>query len=173
MLDITLIVVIVLALGFDFTNGFHDAANAIASAVSTRALTPRVPLKLGKLSLTPFPVNHTIPTAGMLIEDNRAAVIYSADTCITDELWELAGATKHLKAIFVDVSFPNEMESLAGVARHLTPQSLHADLQKLKSNAKILCVHIKPAYRKQVIRQLKALRNPKVSVAEIGKTYRW
>jgi PiT family inorganic phosphate transporter len=41
-----LIVIIVLALGFDYTNGFHDAANAIAVAVSTRALTPRVALAL-------------------------------------------------------------------------------------------------------------------------------
>ncbi|WP_187438299.1 inorganic phosphate transporter [Actinomadura decatromicini] len=39
-----LILVIVVALVFDYTNGFHDAANAIATAVSTRALTPRVAL---------------------------------------------------------------------------------------------------------------------------------
>ena len=38
------IVVIVFALVFDYTNGFHDAANAIATSVSTRALTPRVAL---------------------------------------------------------------------------------------------------------------------------------
>ena len=36
-----LVIVIVFALGFDFTNGFHDTANAIATSVSTRALTPR------------------------------------------------------------------------------------------------------------------------------------
>jgi PiT family inorganic phosphate transporter len=39
-LDVTLI--IVLALAFDFTNGFHDAANSIATVVSTRVLSPRV-----------------------------------------------------------------------------------------------------------------------------------
>jgi inorganic phosphate transporter, PiT family len=38
------IAVIVIALTFDYTNGFHDAANAIATSVSTRALTPRVAL---------------------------------------------------------------------------------------------------------------------------------
>ena len=38
------VLVILLALGFDFTNGFHDAANAIATSVSTRALTPRIAL---------------------------------------------------------------------------------------------------------------------------------
>ncbi|WP_245592636.1 inorganic phosphate transporter [Actinomadura rifamycini] len=39
-----LIVVVVIALVFDYTNGFHDAANAIATSVSTRALTPRAAL---------------------------------------------------------------------------------------------------------------------------------
>jgi inorganic phosphate transporter, PiT family len=40
------IVFLAVALFFDFTNGFHDAANAIATSVSTRALTPRVALVL-------------------------------------------------------------------------------------------------------------------------------
>ena len=40
----TIIAVIAIALVFDYTNGFHDAANAIATSVSTRALTPRVAL---------------------------------------------------------------------------------------------------------------------------------
>ncbi len=40
------VVVVVVALIFDYTNGFHDAANAIATSVSTRALTPAVALTL-------------------------------------------------------------------------------------------------------------------------------
>jgi inorganic phosphate transporter, PiT family len=40
------IAVIIVALIFDYTNGFHDAANAIATSVSTRALTPRIALLL-------------------------------------------------------------------------------------------------------------------------------
>jgi PiT family inorganic phosphate transporter len=44
--DLGLIAIVVIALAFDYTNGFHDAANAIATAVSTRALTPRVALVL-------------------------------------------------------------------------------------------------------------------------------
>ncbi len=38
------IVTVAIALFFDYTNGFHDAANAIATSVSTRALTPRIAL---------------------------------------------------------------------------------------------------------------------------------
>jgi inorganic phosphate transporter, PiT family len=40
--DVLLVVVVAVALGFDFTNGFHDTANAVATSVSTRALTPRL-----------------------------------------------------------------------------------------------------------------------------------
>ena len=39
---VLLIAIVVLALVFDYTNGFHDSANAIATSVSTRALSPRV-----------------------------------------------------------------------------------------------------------------------------------
>lgn len=37
-----LIAVVIIALAFDFINGFHDTANAIATSVSTRVLTPRM-----------------------------------------------------------------------------------------------------------------------------------
>ncbi|MEO6885024.1 MAG: inorganic phosphate transporter [Jatrophihabitantaceae bacterium] len=40
------VVIVVVALGFDYTNGFHDSANAIATSISTKALTPRVALAM-------------------------------------------------------------------------------------------------------------------------------
>ncbi|MGC1210584.1 MAG: inorganic phosphate transporter [Micromonospora sp.] len=43
---IAVLAVIIAAMAFDYTNGFHDAANAIATSVSTRALTPRIALLL-------------------------------------------------------------------------------------------------------------------------------
>jgi PiT family inorganic phosphate transporter len=44
--DLIVVAVVLVALAFDYTNGFHDAANAIATSVSTRALTPRIALVL-------------------------------------------------------------------------------------------------------------------------------
>ena len=49
MEDLTLAAVIATALFFDFTNGFHDTANAIATSVSTRALTPRTAVVLAAI----------------------------------------------------------------------------------------------------------------------------
>ena len=42
MNNVLLVVVVIVALGFDFTNGFHDTANAVATSISTRALSPRL-----------------------------------------------------------------------------------------------------------------------------------
>ena len=39
--DLLLVIVVVAALAFDFTNGFHDTANVVAPSISTRALSPR------------------------------------------------------------------------------------------------------------------------------------
>lgn len=41
-MDFLLITVVILALFFDFTNGFHDTANAIATSISTKAISPRL-----------------------------------------------------------------------------------------------------------------------------------
>ncbi len=43
---ILLALVVVTALAFDFTNGFHDTANAMAASIATKALTPKVAVVL-------------------------------------------------------------------------------------------------------------------------------
>jgi PiT family inorganic phosphate transporter len=47
--DIVLVIVVATALAFDFTNGFHDTANAIATSISTRALSPRTAVLLAAI----------------------------------------------------------------------------------------------------------------------------
>ena len=64
-MDLAIVVtVVVVALAFDYTNGFHDAANAIATSVSTRALTPRLALTLAAI----------MNFVGALLEIGRAHV---------------------------------------------------------------------------------------------------
>ena len=40
--DLILVIVVATALAFDFTNGFHDTANVVATSISTRAMSPRI-----------------------------------------------------------------------------------------------------------------------------------
>src|SRR3954469_2112484 len=47
--DIVLWIVVATALAFDFTNGFHYTANAVATSISTRAMSPRVAVGLAAI----------------------------------------------------------------------------------------------------------------------------
>jgi len=71
---VLVVFVVALALGFDYTNGFHDAANAIATSVSTRALTPRVALVMAAVmnfagALLGTEVAETIATSIVNLQD--------------------------------------------------------------------------------------------------------
>src|SRR3954469_11765474 len=47
--DVILVIVVATALAFDFTNGFHDTANVVATAISTRAAPPRLAVTLASI----------------------------------------------------------------------------------------------------------------------------
>src|ERR1700704_6150420 len=47
--EVILVIVVATALAFDFTNGFHDTANVVATSISTRALPPRLAIALASL----------------------------------------------------------------------------------------------------------------------------
>jgi PiT family inorganic phosphate transporter len=47
--DLLLVIVVGAALAFDFTNGFHDTANVVATSISTRALSPRTAIAIASL----------------------------------------------------------------------------------------------------------------------------
>src|SRR5207302_1035838 len=78
-----LVFLVVVALGFDFTNGFHDAANAIATSVSTRALTPRAALALAAVfnlagSLVSVKVANTVGSIIDVPETTHGLVVVFA-----------------------------------------------------------------------------------------------
>jgi cAMP phosphodiesterase len=125
------------------------------------------------LQVTPVPVNHIVPTVGLLVEDEHAALVFTSDTYSTDDIWALARQKEQLKAVFVDVSFPNELGPLAASSKHLTPELLAIDLQKLDREVDVYAVHIKPSNRADVIRELQSLNNPKIFVGVIGRLYEW
>jgi cAMP phosphodiesterase len=139
-----------------------------------------VPIPIGSvfqvahLSVIAVPVNHIVPTVGLIVSDGSSSVAFSSDTAETDQFWDVVNNTPHLDALLIEASFPNNMSELAEVSRHFTPASLGKELEKLNHNGMdVLAVHLKPSYRELIIRELDALNIPKLSVMEPGKTYSW
>src|SRR5579863_9549741 len=62
-----LVLLILVALGFDFTNGFHDAANAVAVSITTKALRP----------LTALVMAAGLNVVGALVSTKVAATVGS------------------------------------------------------------------------------------------------
>ena len=130
--------------------------------------------KIAHLNVIAGPVNHIVPTVGLVVSDGQSTVAFSSDTSETDQFWELINRLPHVDALLIEASFPDSMAKLAEVSRHFTPASLERDLRKLNHNGlDILAVHIKPAYREMVIDELKALKHPRLGVMESGKVYTW
>src|SRR5499427_7522847 len=81
---VTIVAIVVIALAFDYINGFHDAANSIATIVSTRVLTPRVAVAWAAffnfIAFVVFPL-HVAHTIGKGIIDPKIvddAVLFGA-----------------------------------------------------------------------------------------------
>jgi cAMP phosphodiesterase len=145
--------------------------NGRGRALEFCPLEPGTPVPVGNLQVTAIRVNHLVPTVGFVVEGQQSAFAITSDTYVTDEIWVAAGRLRRMKAIFVDVSYPNEMEDLAAASKHFTPRSLATDLKKLSRDVPVCVVHIKPAYRQAVVRQLAELGDSRISVVEIGRDY--
>jgi PiT family inorganic phosphate transporter len=86
--SVILALVVVTALGFDFTNGFHDTANAMATSIATRALKPKVAVALsGILNL----VGAFLSVEVALTVTNAVVKIQSSDGTPKPELLENGG----------------------------------------------------------------------------------
>ena len=130
--------------------------------------------KLAHLTITAWPVNHIVPTVGLIVSDGKSTIAFSSDTAETEELWEAINRTAHIDALLIEASFPNSMAKLAEVSTHFTPATLSRELGKLRHNGlDILAVHLKPTYREKIIEELEGLKVPKLQVMEPGKTYSW
>jgi PiT family inorganic phosphate transporter len=75
---VILVLVVVVALGFDFTNGFHDTANAMATSIATKALSPKTAVALsGALNLVgaflSVQVALTVSNAVVKIQNSKGA----------------------------------------------------------------------------------------------------
>ena len=123
------------------------------------------------MRITPIPVNHVVPTMGFLLQEGDVAVILSIDTGPTDELWRCANALPKLSAVFLEVTFPNSMDQLALLAKHLTPKTFGEEVAKLSCPSKIVAIHIKPAFYDQVVAELRALNLPDLEIGVPGKEY--
>jgi 3',5'-cyclic-nucleotide phosphodiesterase len=118
-------------------------------------------------------VSHTIEACGFIVEGDDATIAYSGDTGPTDRLWELLRKEPNLKALLMEVSFPNREQGLANVSGHHTPRTLLKDLKKFgkPQDLPTLLYHIKPVYQREVELECARLKGVNLGVMGLGDQY--
>ncbi|HUG91181.1 MAG TPA: 3',5'-cyclic-nucleotide phosphodiesterase [Planctomycetaceae bacterium] len=129
------------------------------------------PVTVGPLTILPVSLNHIVPTLGFLVHDGASAVAFISDTAPTERIWELANATPHLKAVFLEACFPNRMQWLAEKSAHLTTELFDAEYRKLERPLPVVVVHIKAAFREEILSELADLNLPQLSIGSPDGVY--
>lgn len=129
--------------------------------------------KIDDFVVHPVRVRHPVPTAGMVITRDGKSVAYSADTGTTDEFWDAVSDAPNLRALIVEVSFPNSLQKLADITGHLTAGDLAKELAKVRRplNVPIIIFGVKPEYEKVIRQELKDLRIKDLEFPKTNKIY--
>jgi len=149
----------------------YSQLQARANWVELVPIEAERPVSVGNLRITGVPADHSVPTMGYLVEDGSSAFVFGADSGPTERLWEVARATRDLRAVFLECSFPNRLRELAAKTAHLTPELWTPELKKIPAGIPVLAVHIKPRYRDEILAELETLGDGRVQAAEMGREY--
>jgi ribonuclease BN (tRNA processing enzyme) len=134
-------------------------------------LEPGKPVEVMGLRITPIEVDHIVPTVGVIIEGPEASIVIAGDTGPTERLWTAANSLHNLKAVFLEAAFPNELEWLADISKHLTPGRFAGEVRKIKPGVPVHAVHIKPKFLDRVKAELADLGLPMIEICRPGRVY--
>jgi ribonuclease BN (tRNA processing enzyme) len=151
---------------------FTKLPNSRNPVFRLKAIREGQTIKIDGLEVKAFSVNHIIPCAGFLIREKNSSILYSGDTYKTDKLWKAAAKDANLKAALIETSFPNALEGLATISKHLTPHLLLKEFSKIaKPSLPLYVYHLKPRYLETIRRELKQLKIENMTVLKDGQIF--
>jgi cAMP phosphodiesterase len=137
---------------------FNEIPNSRKSKISLRNITPLESMKINSLNILAIPVNHTVPTVGLLVDNGKSAFAFTSDTYKTELFWEKIRDHKRLKALIIECSYPNRLRKTAKLTGHLTPNLMLKEISKMRRiDIQIYVTHLKPIHRHEVINELNKL----------------
>jgi ribonuclease BN (tRNA processing enzyme) len=139
--------------------------------VKFRTLVEDAEQRVGDVWVSPIAVTHSVPAAGFIVHDGSTGLIYSGDTGPTDAIWNAARGLSGIRAIILECAFPNRLAELAGIARHMTPELIRREVDKLPPDIPVLIFHVKPPFYEETAEELALISGNRVQLLEQDKTY--
>jgi ribonuclease BN (tRNA processing enzyme) len=125
--------------------------------------------RVGRYSVMPLELDHTVPTTGYLIDDGETAVAILTDTGPVPEVFAPLARRPRLKAVFLECSYPRRLTELAAVTKHLTTAQFADAARTFPPEVEVYATHIKPRYWDEIVAELQASGVPNVRVGEPGE----
>ncbi len=138
-----------------------------------QTLAPEVVTDVAGYKVRAILVSHTIECCAFVIEGPDGALAYSGDTGPTQRLWKVLNKVDNLKAMLMEVSFPNREQRVATLSGHHTPRTLAPELKKYKKarDLPFLLYHIKPFFQAEVERECARIKGVNLTVPTLGDHY--
>tara|TARA_R110000782_G_scaffold30345_12_gene75482 strand:- start:266 stop:1033 length:768 start_codon:yes stop_codon:yes gene_type:complete len=133
---------------------FAKLPNVSNPMLRYRVCEPGDTITIGHRDFYAVDVMHSVPSLGYTVQNSGGAFAVSGDTKTNETLWPVLNACDDLKVLVIEVSFPNEMQELAMLAGHYTPQTLTDDLKRLKHSPEIWLTGMKPGEEARILSQV-------------------
>lgn len=136
-----------------------------------KTLKAELPVKLPRLTITPVPLSHIVPTMGFILQDADSTVAVVSDTRPTQRIWEVLAAAKNLRAVILDCGFPNSHRWLADKSGHLCPELFAKEIRRLPESVRVIAYHLKPCFFDEIEHELNAIPRASLEIGVTGREY--
>lgn len=119
-----------------------------------RELVPGSSVTVGDRVFNAVDVRHSVPSLGFTVRNSGGVFAVSGDTKTNETLWPALNAVDDLRVLVIEVSFPDELESLATESGHYCPRTMTRDLKRLRHKPDIWLTGMKPGTEQQILEQV-------------------
>ena len=113
-------------------------------------------IKIHNYSIKAIKANHISGACGFVIKKNHQGFVISGDTHINPHIWEEINNDEEIRSLIIECSYPDKLQELAKLTKHLTPELIANELEKLtRKNLSVFYYHLKPSYNKELLKDIK------------------
>ncbi len=151
---------------------FTQIPSAAEPYMRYKVIKPEETVLLGGRAITALPANHVVPAVGYQLDSGLCSLVFTGDTTTQDEFWKVVNRIGNLGYLVIETAFTNAEKELAVLSKHLCPDLLAEELNKLQGRPAVYITHLKPGESELTMREIgMAVRDFSPKMLENGQVF--
>lgn len=135
-------------------------------------MEPGTVVDLGGRKFQSIDVNHTVPAVAYLVSGENGSFAFSGDTHTTDKFWTAVNNCPDVRHVVIETTFTDSDRELSEISKHLCPELVAAELNKLSADVAVHITHLMPGYDRKIMQEIASHCSGAVPVAlERGQVF--